>query len=103
MDIVKRGMNVSLSEEMLYTVDPRFPARSVERVEEIPITEEQRASHARAVAAIEELNVNEWIAWGSDSDVVRPLEPKRITHYAETHEKWLERCRAIAAEGTVGA
>lgn len=101
MKLIKRGYTMNISEEILFAFNAKYPARKVAYIEELPITDEQRAQHARAVAAVEELGENPYTEWGHEPHGVMPLQPNTVTHYAETHQEWLDRCRALRAESTV--
>lgn len=59
--------------------------------EEIPLTDEDRETYARAKAALEELETNPWVMHGYEPDGLWPLEPKKVFHAEETTEEWMAR------------
>lgn len=88
----KEGVTFSLSWEQMGTYGPvwaNFPRKG--RVVEIPLTDEDRAAHARAVAAFAELESNPWVMHGYEPDDLRPLKPRTEFIPAETKEEWLAR------------
>lgn len=81
-----------ISWERLGTYGPRwanFPRKG--HVVEVPLTDEDRAAHARAEAAFAELESNPWVMPGYEPDDLRPLEPRTKFVPEETEEEWLER------------
>lgn len=110
MSIQKRGVNFNISYESLQrwngTADSfefvlgHYPRRKVDYVETIPVTDEQRAKHARATELFQELSQNEYFV--DEGSGISRLEPKKVTHYAETHDEWVQRCRKIKQEDQAG-
>ncbi|MBT2484816.1 MULTISPECIES: hypothetical protein [unclassified Microbacterium] len=88
--IEKRGFRVPVSEEFTLMLSG-FERKG--HWEETPLTNEDRELHARAVAAVEEVNSNPWVRLsGYDYDLdVAPLKPKRHFVPEETHEEHLAR------------
>lgn len=95
--IQKRGYRIPISEEMQAYADG-FPRKG--HLEPVTPTPEQVAQHARAKAALEELEVNPYISLGrmEDEPTLEPLETERWVP-DETTEEWLERYRAAKAAG----
>lgn len=91
--IKKIGYTMPISELSLLLASG-FPQRGY--WETVPLTDEDRAAHARAVAARDEIESNPWVELsGYEYDFhVRPLEPKRRFIATETSEEWLERWTA---------
>lgn len=87
---MKHGHTMSASEEMLLSMSG-FEQKG--HVDTIPLTDEDRAAHARAVAAVEELDRNPWISGEGDIQV-QPLKPRTVFVPEETDEEHLERWRA---------
>lgn len=99
INIEKRGFRIDIPEEFaLY--NSGFEQKG--HWEEIPLTDEDRASHARAVAAYEEVNSNPWISLsGYEYDfAVEPLEPKRTFVPEETEVEWMARWVAAGRPNT---
>jgi len=109
MEIKKRGatirfgqeslFNKSLSDTLRYStaLSPEF-RRKVDRVEILEPTHEEIELHAEATrlwARLEEIGMLCYEPGGGA--FVEDLEQKRVVHYAETHEEWLARCRALEA------
>lgn len=95
--IQKRGYRIPISEEMQAYADG-FPRKG--HLEPVTPTPEQVAQHARAKAALEELEVNPYIHLGrmEDEPTLEPLVTERWVP-DETAEEWLERYRAAKAAG----
>lgn len=89
-EITKRGFTMRVSEEMMLATSG-FPQKG--HWEEVPLTDEDRAAHARAVAAYEEVMSNPWIELsGYEYDFeVRPLEPRRVFVAEESDEEHMAR------------
>jgi hypothetical protein len=87
--IKKYGMNLTVSDEfLLYSSGFEQKGHWVE----IPLTDQDRAAHARAEAAVAEIENNPWIQFGYDSDFsVEPLKPKVEFVPEETKEEWMTR------------
>jgi hypothetical protein len=92
MKIVKRGFAMKLPLEVLMGMEPGAPQRKG-RYETVPLTGEDRAAHARAVAALEELDSNPWIMHGWEGPELMSLEPRERFIPEETHEEHMERVR----------
>lgn len=91
-EIRKKGATFHISWERLGTYGPQwanFPRKG--HVVEIPLTDEDRAAHARAKAAFEELESNPWVMHGYEPHELRELEPRTKFVPEETEEEWLER------------
>lgn len=89
--IEKRGAVFPMSLEALWGLDPNPERRRRGHVEYPPLTAEDRAAHARAVAADAELDSNPWVMHGYEPHEVRPLEPIGVWVYDETEAEWRER------------
>lgn len=79
----KLASAITFSEELMLA-SSHFPMKG--HTEVVPLTDEDRAAHARAVAAYEEVMTNEWIelsGWEYDF-YVRPFEPRTIFVPEET-------------------
>jgi hypothetical protein len=95
--IEKRGYPMPLSQELAESLNlgmSGFPRKG--HYVEIPLTDEDRELHARAVALYEELQSNPWIRQGGyDSELeVLPLEPEHRFIPEETHEEHMARWTA---------
>lgn len=92
--IEKRGFKFDMGEDF-FLVNSGFPMKG--HTVEIPLTEEDREAHARAKAAIDEVNSNDWVALdGYDYELyLRTLEPRTEFVPEETLEEW--KARWIAA------
>lgn len=88
MSIKKFGFAFDFSKEFLL-INSGFPQKGT--WEELPLTEEDIAAHARAKAALEELESNPWIYSGYEPDELRPLQPGHKFTPAETDEEWMAR------------
>lgn len=86
--IEKRGYRFDMGKEWLL-LNSGFPQKGY--WEEIPLTDEDRETYARAKAALEELETNPWVMHGYEPDELWPLEPKRVFHAEETTEEWMSR------------
>lgn len=91
MDVFKMGANIPLSAEMC-ALGEGFQQRG--RVEVVPLTDEDRAAHKRAVEAMAELERNPWAFNGYDGYEIEPLETRTRFIPEETTEEWLARWRA---------
>ena len=95
----KLGMTVTLTDEQLFWLmadtDPAYERKAEPYV--VAPTNEDWAKYHRAKAGLLALQNYEG-TWGL-SEVEVPI-PTPETHYkyTETHEQWLERCRALQAE-----
>ena len=91
MTIKKYGYRLPVNLEVLALADPGAPEQKG-HYEPVTPTEEQIAQHARAKAALEEIEENPYIEWPRmDDDIeVRPLETERWVP-DETHEEYMER------------
>lgn len=90
MKIEKRGITIQLSEALMLATSG-FPQKG--HWEETPLTEEDRAAHARAVAAVNEVESNRWVRLeGYDYELdVRPLQPERRFVPEETGDEHMAR------------
>lgn len=90
MDLHKNEFTFRVSEDMML-MSSGFPRKG--HIEEIPLTDEDRAAHARAVLAYEEVMSNPWINLsGYDYEFdVRPLEPGTTFVAEETDEEHMAR------------
>lgn len=81
---------IPVSEDQLLA-SSHFPMKG--HTEEVPLTDEDRAAHARAVAAHEEVMSNDWIELsGYEYDFyVRPLKPHTIFVPEETADEYMAR------------
>lgn len=87
--IDKRGFKMDFGKEWLL-LNSGFPQKGY--WEEIPLTDEDRKAHARAKAALEELETNPWVMHGHEPHDLWPLTPKKTTFHAEeTTEEWMVR------------
>lgn len=86
--IEKRGFFADFGKEWLL-LNSGFPQKGY--WEEIPLTDEDRETYARAKAALEELETNPWVMHGHEPDELWPLTPKRVFHAEETTEEWMAR------------
>lgn len=87
---IKKGITFTLTDEMaLY--QSGFPQKSTRT--EIPLTDEDIAAHARAKAALEELENNPWVYWSAmdENYVLEDLKPRYHFEPDETDEEWKER------------
>lgn len=81
---------IPMTDEMVLSLS-WFPRKG--HLEETPLTDEDRAEHARAVAAYEEVMSNPWITLtGYDYEFeVDPLEPRKQFVSEETREEHMAR------------
>lgn len=86
--VEKRGFKMDFGKEWLL-LRSGFPQKGY--WEEIPLSEEDIASHARAKAALEERENNPWVMHGYEPDDLWPLTPKRTFHAEETTDEWMAR------------
>ena len=95
--VQKRGFRFHVGEEMQAHLDG-FPRKG--HLEPVTPTPEQIAQHARAKAALKELESNPYISLGrmEDEPTLEPLKTERWVA-DETTEEWLERYRAAKAAG----
>lgn len=86
---VKGGITFTLTDEMaLY--QSGFPQKGVRP--EVPLTDGDIAAHARAKAALEELQENPWVHFYEDEGyVLADLKPHYHFETTETVEEWKER------------
>ncbi|MDQ0726828.1 hypothetical protein [Microbacterium sp. W4I20] len=89
-DLNRNGFTFRVSEEMML-MNSWFPRKG--HVEEIPLTDEDRDAHARAVLAHEECISNPWInlsGYDYEFDVL-PLDPRKEFVAEETSEEHMAR------------
>lgn len=89
MKVEKRGYTFKVSEFETLVHFADFP--KLGRLEEIPLTDDDRKAHSRAKKALKELENNPWVYHGYEPDELRPLEPGHRFIPAETDEEWLAR------------
>lgn len=101
--IQKLGATMRLSiEDFAYyrsRSDPRYK-RLVASQTEIAPTNEQMAEYNRALELFAELETNRYFSDGGyeyGASIDKPTGRREYT-YAETHEEWLDRVRALLAE-----
>lgn len=89
-DLNQNAVAIRVSEDMML-MSSGFPRKG--HTEVIPLTDEDRAEHARAVLAYEECMSNPWINLGGyDYEFdVRPLEPRTTFVAEETDEEHMAR------------
>lgn len=90
IDPYRNGFTFRISEEMMLH-NSWFPKKG--HIEEIPLTEGDRAAHARATLAHEECMSNPWInlsGYDYEFDVI-PLEPRKTFVAEETDEEHMAR------------
>lgn len=89
MTVEKRGMVFRLTDEMaLY--QSGFPQKG--QSHEVPLTDEDIAAHARAKAALEELQENPWVHFYEDEGyMLQELKPHYHFEATETVEEWKKR------------
>lgn len=91
--IEKRGFRVPVDlSETLALMHSGFPQKG--HWEEVPLTDEDRAAHARAVAAVKEVESNRWVRLVGYYDYeldVRPLQPERRFVPEETSDEHMAR------------
>lgn len=100
LGIEKRGFVMAFPLEMIATLssDPRFRRKVADR-RRVPPTEAQRAEHRRAKRLLKEIEKNSYIGYDYDGDpYLRELAPTVEIDYAETHDEWLERCKALLTQ-----
>lgn len=90
--IEKRGYTFKVSEFETLIWMANYPKKG--RMEKIPLTDEDRAAHARAKAALEELEGNPWVYHGYEPDELKPLEEQTRFIPEETDDEWLARWKA---------
>lgn len=90
VDLNKNIFTFRVSDEMMLH-QSWFPQKG--HIETIPLTDEDREAHTRAVAAYEEVMSNPWIELGGyDYEFeVRPLEPRTRFVAEETDEEHMAR------------
>lgn len=93
MNIDKRGFMMPLGFEALMHQDPK--RRRKGHVEKVELTAEDRAAHARARAALEELEHSAWVYHGYEPDELKPLQPRNTWVYDETEEEFRARLAAM--------
>lgn len=88
----KEGVVLPLSWEQLGSFGPEWAnfARKGRTVE-IPLTDEDRAAHARAVSAFSELESNPWVMRGYEPDELAELRPRKTFVPEESEEEWVQR------------
>lgn len=92
MRVEKRGFVMRIPEDY-FAQEAGFFQKG--HTEEIPLTDDDIRAHARAKAAIEELESNPWIGLGRDEDPwLTPLKPRKQFIPEETHEEYMARWRA---------
>lgn len=98
-NIRKYYAHVWLSEEQVYEsrgfIDDRFVRKYTSQT--IPPTKEVWARYYAAKNALRVLGEYEFTEWGGPdygTEVPEPSPTHEIT-YLETHEEWLDRCRAL--------
>lgn len=93
MNIEKRGFRMPFNLELEAMVTPGAPERK-SHYEPVTPTEEQIAQHARAKAALEELEENPYIMWETREGgaYLRDLETRRLV-FDEAHEEYMARVR----------
>lgn len=96
MKLVKHGFRFELPEEFRYdwASDRRFLRRVEDEYEE-PVSDAEWAEYRKAKKAWKVLRNSPHFRGG---ELVKP-QPRLITHYAETAEERLARCRMLWAEG----
>lgn len=92
--VTKRAYTTFISEEFLAAVSG-FPQKGT--FEEIPLTPEDHAAHARAKAALEEIDTNPWVFHDYEGPVLRELRPETRFHPEETVDEWIARWRAAGS------
>jgi len=99
----RNSVTIRLSAEHVYWQrgfhDSRYN-RKVDRIDVTQPTEADWADYRKAKEAHEYLLNSPYFDDGGPDErsQVSPLEPKREYIYAETHEEWLDRCRALDQE-----
>lgn len=93
MNVEKRGFKMPISLEVYAAFESGAPKRK-SHYEPVTPTEEQVAQHARARAALEELEGNPYIMQGREDDPYLLDLETRCLVFDETHEEYLERLRA---------
>lgn len=88
MSVSKRAYNMDISQEFLAEL---MGFQREGYLEETPLTDEDVRAHARAKAAIEEIEENPWVEWVDEWPVLRPLEPKQTFIPTESHEAYMKR------------
>jgi len=106
LSVGKLSMTMHISDEALFDSmawhDSRYERKVRNRLT-TPPTHSQMRAYRRAQAAMRVLqSLSEYVDWGSpesEPEVIAPTDHITIT-YAETHDEWLARCRALRQETT---
>ena len=107
MKLHKNHAVIRLSAEQVYWErgfrDSRYN-RLLDRIEVTQPTEAEWAEYRKAKAAHDYLIMSPYFDDGGpdEGSSVSPPEPRREYIWAETHEEWLARCRALDQEETSG-
>lgn len=102
MAIQKFGVTMQISDELYFMsrTEPEFERKVLREVEH-PVTEGEWATYREGVRLLDALRKNPYFEeGGSDygAEITKP-EPRVEYIYAETHEEWLARCRALEGRG----
>jgi hypothetical protein len=106
LSVGKLSMTMQISDEQLFNLisynDKRYERKVANRLT-TPPTHSQMREYRRAQAAMRVLqSLSEYVDWGSpesEPEVIAPTDHITII-YAETHDEWLARCRALRQETT---
>lgn len=92
MKVEKRGFVMHFPEIHTDIYGSMFPRKG--RTVEVPLTDEDRAEHARAVELLDELYANKWIYDGHEGPELMDLKPDTEFIPEETEDEWRARWEA---------
>lgn len=96
----ERGIPVRIDLETLVMFADESWQRKVDRVEELPIPEQEWDEYHEAVDLRDRLLGLDCVYDACGLEIEEPT-PRHIHHYAETREEWLERIQARVDDGEV--